>query len=1241
MPYAKIFVLLKRRWVVVLLSLFVMILLLVKTHVGNRVMVSFASSWVSELNVSLKSGRLLSGGIVDFTYKTSDVSVSARDFRLSLDWFDCATLCLKIAGSDIKVIAADSTSTSKVQNSKDPISEPKAIKEYIALPVSIGIQSFNLERVELKLAGMSMRVNGLELEAYAQGERLNVSYLTVEQVSIINTEAAKAEPFSVPAHIAPIAIPSIFVPLHIEVDKAQLSRLTIQSPEQVPVEVQDINLTLTLSHQQARIEQFRFTHKQMFSYADLSFDLISHVIDGAIGVSTKEGAAVVALKGSANDLVLHGEVSGLFNAELNIQASPTTTNWPFQLNAEVSDVALPEIGELSELKVLSRGDLNNYRAEIAGSLNGHRLAQLSDDVRFDIAILGSLSQLTIDKSRISVADAFSELSSQISWQNGIVASAQGRLFELPLPGLGIEEAAKLSGHYELQFTSVEDSWQVYVDSLDLQGVVADQPLAISFSGQLNEHYLGQLERAKVQYGDSTLKASGSIGEQLDLAVLADINHSANRLLPLDAVLKSDIAITGKLKAPVLAINTAITEVVSDEFSLQKGTVKVQLDATNNYQGRAELDVADFSFSQFKHAQVQFLVAGNRAAHEGAITVNSPQLSLSANLSGGVDEQTWRGTIDQSTFEADNLHGKLSAPIILAASPSQINVAHHCWQLNEGKACAKADVSQTQSVANFELENIPLATLGPKVSDQIALGGELNGYGKVAVRQGVVDKVDSKLWINEGQVTLNPEGQSTQDEPLHSHTLAIEELEVVVQASKQALEAQWHIAFNKLGLFKGVLSFADIYNSKQVSGQVQIDGIQLDELTAYARAYTWPDMTLNGGVNGTVNFSGDLKQPNLLGKIQAQHVRIESSYLPIQLTNLDLVADFDEHQVNLAGKVQTPQSGNAHLSGLIDWQSDVLIEGRIKGEQLFLRPMSGVQLAISPDLTMRYDEKLLDLQGVVEVPFARVQLDTLPEDAILVTDDQVFLDDIAVQDQTPYLDYQADIDIKLLDDVRVIALGLDAYLAGALDIERQVGNALLMGGEVSLLEGKYTAFGQDLVIETGQLGFNGPPDMPYLNIRAIRNPDTTADNVIAGVAATGSIASPQLTIFAEPAMDQARALEYLLNGAPFSEGDSGNNTLLAQLLLAKGIDKSKGLFTKAGKKLGLRDINLAAKGSGDDTQVELSGYITPSVQVSYRVGVFASLSEIAVRYRVFSKLYLEATSGLYDSIDLLYKFNWGD
>nr|WP_247684917.1 translocation/assembly module TamB domain-containing protein [Pseudoalteromonas luteoviolacea] len=361
---------------------------------------------------------------------------------------------------------------------------------------------------------------------------------------------------------------------------------------------------------------------------------------------------------------------------------------------------------------------------------------------------------------------------------------------------------------------------------------------------------------------------------------------------------------------------------------------------------------------------------------------------------------------------------------------------------------------------------------------------------------------------------------------------------------------------------------------------------------------------------------------------------------MQITDLELDIGVQDESVKLQGKVQTPESGVANLYGTATLQPDLAIDLNINGQHLFMTPMAGVQVAVSPDLQIQFAQQQLNVMGEINVPFARFTLSTLPEGAIVVSEDQVLLGAEEQASQSPLMDFQADIDINLLDDVRVVALGLDAYLNGELSLEKQLGTAILAAGEVSLREGKYTAFGQDLFIKTGQLGFNGPLDKPYLNIRAIRNPDTTANGVIAGVAVQGSIAAPELTIFSEPAMDQAKALAYLLNGEALGAGESSNNTMLAQFLLSKSIDKSKGLFTKAGKKLGLKDVNLAAKGSGDDTQVELSGYITPSVQVSYRVGVFASLSEIAVRYRIFSKLYIEATSGLYDSIDLLYKFDWG-
>ena len=98
-------------------------------------------------------------------------------------------------------------------------------------------------------------------------------------------------------------------------------------------------------------------------------------------------------------------------------------------------------------------------------------------------------------------------------------------------------------------------------------------------------------------------------------------------------------------------------------------------------------------------------------------------------------------------------------------------------------------------------------------------------------------------------------------------------------------------------------------------------------------------------------------------------------------------------------------------------------------------------------------------------------------------------------------------------------------------------------------------------------------------------------------------------------------------------------MLAQLLLSQGVSRSESLVSKVGESFGLSDVSLSSKGSGEQTKVEISGYLAPSLQVKYSVGVFESLSEVAVRYQLMSKLYIEITSGLYQNVDILYKFNW--
>lgn len=54
------------------------------------------------------------------------------------------------------------------------------------------------------------------------------------------------------------------------------------------------------------------------------------------------------------------------------------------------------------------------------------------------------------------------------------------------------------------------------------------------------------------------------------------------------------------------------------------------------------------------------------------------------------------------------------------------------------------------------------------------------------------------------------------------------------------------------------------------------------------------------------------------------------------------------------------------------------------------------------------------------------------------------------------------------------------------------------GQINVPHGQFKAYGQDLIVRRGEFMFAGSADNPLINLEAIRNPDKTADDVIAGI-----------------------------------------------------------------------------------------------------------------------------------------------
>ncbi|QTL35567.1 autotransporter assembly complex protein TamB [Pseudoalteromonas viridis] len=1223
-------------------GVFVTVFCLLFTLPGHQLIVWVANHSVPGLQVSSPQARLLSNAVLDIRFENEQLSFGARRMSLSLDWFSCATVCLSGSADKITLHLAE-------QGSEPPVTaqpEPAAEAAPLSVPFSIAIKQFSLGGADIKVAVHQISLTKLVLAASANEQGIQVSKLALRSVQVRQTKApAPAEPFAIPTEIPALSLPAVQLPMAVN-----LEQLTVAELGYHPYEGDSQTLTQLQLSADARQSRLSVRHMSLAYLAHqlaltAQADLSNWAVSGALDYQHPDYQSNLTFSGDLRQLELAATVAGNAQGKVALSVSPAQPNWPFSLDVRAEQSELGAQHRLQQLTLSAAGTADDYQLTANADVTlSEQLALADNQLTVQLAASGGLSALTLHKAALGLGEAHTQLSAQVSWQDGIRSQLQGKLHALPLGAWLALDETQLSGAYQLEFEQHGSQWQAQINELTLSGQLASLPLQLVAQGKVNSDLHGELQAARLSYGQSQITVSGTADQQLDLQGELQLAHQHNAVLPADIQLSGQFTASGPVDSPKLTLNSQLGKLGYQDTSIDSGTLALSLDMARNWLTDLSLSLSAVTVGELSATDLSVTAQGDQSQHQLNLQADNTDGSVELTLSGQYAQQAWAGQLDTGRLNLKGSELALVSPAALAVKAGQVQVARQCWALSPGQICFAAQHG-TQGQASVEVQELDLTHFNPLLSDLANLQGRLTASASAAWSQGQLQALDGKLAMSDAQVTLYGAAaeqlSDNEDNVAPTLPLEIENFSLALNSDAQQAKADWQLALRKLGHFNGELAMPLQAEPQTMRGFVNIAGIELGKFRPLLRRLLWPDLELGGTIAGQVNIDGALAQPQLSGQLSATDIQLKASEIPVAISDLDLDVQLQGQRAQLTGQLSTTPRGQVALSGELDWQSSMIAALKLNGERLTLMPQPGVELDISPDLSLRYNGQYGEVTGAVTVPYGRIEIAELPQGVVAVSDDQVIVDSASATQPNQMMDYRLDLDVRLLDDVRVKAMGLDAYLTGELSLEKQLASALLASGEINLREGQYKAFGQDLSIETGQLGFNGPLDKPYINVRAIRNPDTTADGVIAGVEVKGSIRSPELVIYSQPAMDQAQALAYLLNGQPLGEGESNNNTMLAQFLLSQSIDRSKGYFAKAGETIGFQDVNLAAKGSGDDTQVEVSGYLTPSVQVSYRVGVFASLSEVAVRYRIFSKFYIEATSGLYKSIDLLYKFDWDD
>ncbi|WP_175442141.1 autotransporter assembly complex protein TamB [Pseudoalteromonas byunsanensis] len=1206
----------------------VVIFCIIATAPGHHLLVAIANYTIPGLKVELADGRLLSGTPMNVEYSSEQLAFNAQALSVSLEWFSCATVCLDVSADRLKAALKSSKPTAKEQSQTTAT---------INLPLSLGLNDINVEHIDITFEQQRITIEKLQSAIHWQDSHINVSKLLVEQMSLNLPVAAKDNPQPVPTSLAGLELPPVFVPVDATLEELKVEEIQVIQGKQTTVIDELVLQAEVNSHQ---LKWHRLAVKAMGISAESQGTISwSEKWQLQMGVLLDKGNNQLQIDafGPLSELKLELKSRGEYPSELQGQIDLTSANWPFYMQFDAQSwhlggllqVPLEQL-QIQQASMSVVGDANDYSAQLI--LEGSTSPDIP--IAFTTNLQGTLTDLNISAAQLKWQESVSTLAAQLNWQQGVSGKVETQLSPLPIKTfLPDYPDTELSANLTANFNLEGEQWLLDVDALKVSGKLLGKDIAAHAQLNLNQHLQGQLNTLVLSYGQSKLQVSGKLGQELALSGEIDVNHQHDALIPVDLVSTGKMMISGAHSAPQVEATLEIEQFAFDSVIASHVNLEVQTDSAANWATNAQIKARNIQYGTSQMSHVRVALQGDKSQHTVTVdTKGDLQASLKAN--GGWHNQQWQGVLSDAKLTYQQQMLTLLESANISVSQDFARVDNHCWQLVNSKVCVagKQDITSGAGSADAHVHQFMLKDVNHWLADKAQLDGFAHGTLSVAWHDGQLKKVDGQLQMQQLKVHSQHEGQT--------HTLPVENLSTQLTSNKQLAKLDWQVNSSVLGRIQGLLEFPlAAKNTDSVRATVEIVHMSLSPLAPILSKNLKQSVKLAGNISGDITLSGNMSSPEVLGEVNISDIALASPISPISLVSSTLGIKFAGKQGFLTGQLQGEQGGSLALDGTMAWEPELTARVTAQGQDFLLSPETNVELTISPDITVDYGNNQASVVGKVQVPYGRIEIKDIPAGAIQVSDDQIIVDAKKERVSRSPIAYSIDVDVLVGDDFRIKALGLDSYIAGHLDMTKVPAMALLASGELSLLEGRYRAFGQDLIIKTGQIGFNGALDKPYLNVRAIRNPEVTADGVEAGIELSGSISTPRFSIYSQPVMDQSQALAYLLNGEPLGEGESSNNAILTQLLLSQGLNRSENLVAKTGEKLGFSDVSLGARGSGESTKVEVSGYLTPSVQVSYRVGVFDSLSEIAVRYRVFSKLYIEATSGLYDSIDLLYKFDW--
>jgi translocation and assembly module TamB len=728
-------------------------------------------------------------------------------------------------------------------------------------------------------------------------------------------------------------------------------------------------------------------------------------------------------------------------------------------------------------------------------------------------------------------------------------------------------------------------------------------------------------------GESALRFRGRSSDQLDATISLDV-ASLNDWIPNSGGnLQASFVVRGKWPEISIDGNASGRDLHAADIRVESLSAQADVDDPRNPQGSIRLDLAKLTAAGYQFDTVRTEASGTPKAHRLALRVNGQPLAMELDLKGGRTDDGWTGSLQNLVFDVkDAARLALREPANIVVGKGAADISQTCLADGRIELCAAGALQPDGAIrASYSLANLPLA-LGNALATAdlpIKLEGTLQGHGEIRrTPQGelfgdVVIESDSGSIFRQLAAVAGDETQ----EPAQK-LLGYRGFKIAATLSGPAARATFDTQLEPNATLHGEASVHDLGRSASpVAGRVRGQIPDLAPLAVFA-----PQLAnVHGRVDADITVAGTVQTPELSGLISGAELAADIPAVGLKLKEGQLqVRPAPSGEISVEGSIVSGDgrlqfTGKADRSGKVDMH--------VGGERVLAADIPGARVIVTPDLTLVRTEERVSVTGEVAIPEATINLQKLPrggESAQAASSDVIVVDATTREEEAQKAPVFAEVKVNIGEKVELTGFGLQANVAGNLQVREMPGSPTLGSGEVRVA-GKYKAYGQDLTIQRGQLLYAWTPlDNPRLNIEATR----TVEEVTAGLRIRGDAKTPELTVFSDPPMSQSNALSYLVAGKPLDQIGAGDQDADAMQTAARSLGAAGGglLAKSIGKKLGVDEFAVKDDEMIGGAALTVGQYLSPRLYLSYGVGLFEPGDVITLRYKLSDDLAVQTQRG---------------